>query len=41
VTYADVSKAKRLLGFNPTISISEGVQRFWDWYVKEQAGQLD
>jgi UDP-glucuronate 4-epimerase len=41
VTYADVSKAKRLLGFNPTISISEGVQRFWAWYMQEQTGQLD
>ncbi|MGL4610525.1 MAG: NAD-dependent epimerase/dehydratase family protein [Trueperaceae bacterium] len=41
VTYADVSKAKRLLGFNPMISINEGVQRFWEWYVKEQTGELD
>lgn len=41
VTYADISKAKHLLGFNPTISISEGVQRFWEWYMQEQTGQLD
>jgi UDP-glucuronate 4-epimerase len=41
VTYADVSKARRLLGFNPTISIDEGVKRFWAWYVAEQMGQLD
>jgi UDP-glucuronate 4-epimerase len=41
VTYADTSKAQRLLGFNPTISIDEGVKRFWEWYVREQTGQLD
>ncbi|NKB82445.1 MAG: SDR family NAD(P)-dependent oxidoreductase [Nitrospirales bacterium] len=31
-TYADVSKAKKLLGYNPQTSIKEGVERFWEWY---------
>jgi UDP-glucuronate 4-epimerase len=31
-TYADVSKARRLLGYDPKISIQEGVRRFWKWY---------
>ncbi len=38
VTYADTTKAQKLLGFHPTISINEGVQRFWEWYVAEQTG---
>jgi UDP-glucuronate 4-epimerase len=29
---ADISKARRLLGYNPKISVDEGVQRFWEWY---------
>jgi UDP-glucuronate 4-epimerase len=31
-TYADISKARRLLGYEPKISIQEGVRRFWEWY---------
>jgi UDP-glucuronate 4-epimerase len=38
VTYADTTKARKLLGFNPAISIDEGVKRFWQWYVQEQQG---
>lgn len=34
-TYADIGKARRLLGYNPTISVQEGVARFLAWY--EQA----
>jgi UDP-glucuronate 4-epimerase len=41
VTYADTTKAQKLLGFNPTISIDEGVRRFWQWYLQEQQGELD
>lgn len=32
VTYADISKAKRLLGYNPQTKIREGIPRFVDWY---------
>ena len=32
-TYADISKARRLLGYNPQVSVREGVQKFYDWYV--------
>ena len=31
-TYADISKARSLLGYNPTISVQEGVARFLEWY---------
>lgn len=31
-TYANISKARRLLGYDPQISVTEGVARFWQWY---------
>ena len=31
-TYADISKAARLLGYDPKISVEQGVAEFWDWY---------
>ncbi|MBU0666403.1 MAG: SDR family NAD(P)-dependent oxidoreductase [Nanoarchaeota archaeon] len=31
-TSADISKAKKLLGYNPKTSISVGVKQFIDWY---------
>ncbi|HSH78810.1 MAG TPA: GDP-mannose 4,6-dehydratase [Herpetosiphonaceae bacterium] len=39
-SYADTTKARRLLGFAPQVSVAEGVQHFWEWYrqaVLEQA----
>lgn len=35
VTYADISRAKRLLGYNPQVSIEEGIERFVQWYRSE------
>jgi UDP-glucuronate 4-epimerase len=32
VTFADVSKAKRLLDYNPGVPIEEGIRRFVAWY---------
>jgi UDP-glucuronate 4-epimerase len=34
-TYADISKATRLLDYRPQITIQEGVSRFWEWYVAQ------
>ena len=36
VTYADITKAQKLLGFEPKVSIREGIERFWRWYELEQ-----
>jgi GDP-L-fucose synthase len=32
---ADVSKAKRLLGYAPTISLADGIRRTVDWYLQQ------
>jgi len=29
---ADITKARQLLDYQPSVSIEEGVERFWDWY---------
>ncbi|MBI5561159.1 MAG: GDP-mannose 4,6-dehydratase [Deltaproteobacteria bacterium] len=33
VTYADVSKAKRLLGYSPEVTLDEGVGRYVRWFL--------
>ena len=32
VTFADISKAKRLLGYNPQTLIEDGIPKFVEWY---------
>lgn len=32
ITYADVSKAQRLLDYRPSVTVEEGMKRFWHWY---------
>ncbi len=34
ITYADVSRARRELGYNPHTSMEEGIERFVAWYRK-------
>jgi UDP-glucuronate 4-epimerase len=31
-TYADISKARELLDYNPSTSVEAGVAEFWNWY---------
>ena len=31
-TYADISKAKKLIGYNPKTDFKTGVKQFVDWY---------
>jgi len=31
-THADISKARKKLGYNPKVSVKEGVKHFIDWY---------
>jgi UDP-glucuronate 4-epimerase len=32
VTYADITKAKRILKYEPRVKMKEGIKRFVDWY---------
>lgn len=35
MTHADISKARTLLGYNPKISLREGLQKMYAWYVND------
>jgi UDP-glucuronate 4-epimerase len=37
ITYADVRKAGRLLGYAPKVPIREGLHRFVAWYLSEKS----
>jgi UDP-glucuronate 4-epimerase len=36
LTYADISKARKLLGYNPTTKFGEGLPKFIDWFLHGQ-----
>lgn len=39
ITYADISKARRVLGYNPQVTIEQGIPRFVEWFrANEVAG---
>jgi UDP-glucuronate 4-epimerase len=44
MTYANIDKAKKMLGYNPTTSITNSIKIFYDWYLKQdenyKKGQL-
>ena len=33
--YSDISKARKILGFNPKIDLEEGLRYTLDWFIKE------
>jgi len=35
-TYADISKARKLLNYNPTTKLSEGLPKFVEWFLRTQ-----
>lgn len=35
ITFADITKAARLIGYKPKVSIEEGMGKFIEWYKKE------
>ena len=39
-TYADISKAKKLLNWQPKTNFSQGLKYFTDWYKKEVIGNI-
>lgn len=34
ITYADITKAKQMLGYNPSMRFEAGIEEFIDWYRK-------
>jgi len=36
-TFADISKARRLLGYNPQTRIEEGIKKFVEWFTENAA----
>ncbi len=36
ITYADISKARRMLEYNPQTAIEEGIEKFIHWYKESQ-----
>jgi len=39
VTFADLTLARRDLGYNPRVPVSEGIPRFVEWY-RAEAGMM-
>lgn len=37
ITCADISHAQKLLGYSPTTPIHIGLQKFMDWFIKQQS----
>ncbi len=35
ITYADITKSKELLGYDPKTSIDEGIRKFVEWYKNQ------
>jgi len=35
-TFADISKAKNLLGYNPQIKLNEGLEKFYRWFIQNE-----
>ena len=40
-TFADITKARRLLGYNPQTQIEEGVEKFVEWFRENAASAAD
>lgn len=38
ITYADISRARTMLDYQPTTPIHEGIQRFVDWFLITEGG---
>ena len=35
-TYADILKAKQLLGYNPQTQLKDGLEKFYDWFIQNK-----
>jgi UDP-glucuronate 4-epimerase len=39
ITYADITKARQMLGYQPKVNMKEGIKRFVEWYEGESKAQ--
>ena len=37
ITFADISKARRLLGYAPATPLAEGIRKFVDWHLRQHS----
>lgn len=37
ITFADITKAKKLLGYDPQTKLEDGLREFYDWFAKNEA----
>jgi UDP-glucuronate 4-epimerase len=35
INFADISKARRFLDYDPKTAVADGLSRLWDWYQRE------
>jgi UDP-glucuronate 4-epimerase len=35
ITYANIGRARRILGYQPTTPIEEGIRRFASWFLQQ------
>jgi UDP-glucose 4-epimerase len=35
-TFCDISKARRVLGYDPSTTLEDGIRRTWDWFVSRR-----
>jgi nucleoside-diphosphate-sugar epimerase len=35
-TWADIRKAKKILGYKPRVSFEEGLRRTWEWFIEKR-----
>jgi UDP-glucose 4-epimerase len=38
---ASLERARRVLGYEPTISLVEGLERTWEWFARDAATEID
>ena len=40
MTYADISKAKKLLGYSPKTDSEDGIEKFFEWFEKKEESKI-
>ncbi|MBI5797453.1 GDP-mannose 4,6-dehydratase [Candidatus Woesearchaeota archaeon] len=41
VTFADISKAKKMLGYSPVVPVKDGLRHFFEWYSRNSMLESD